>query len=41
MFTHELGKIAKDKITGFQGVLTARVEYLTGCNRYCIKNDRH
>lgn len=28
MFTHELGKIAKDKITGFQGVLTARVVHL-------------
>ena len=37
MFTHELGKTAKDKITGFQGILTARVEYLTGCNRYCIQ----
>ena len=37
MFIHELGKIGKDKITGFSGVLTARCEFLTGCNRYCIQ----
>lgn len=37
IFNHELGKIAKDKITGFAGVLTARCEFLTGCNRYCIQ----
>lgn len=37
MFTLELGKKAKDKITGFQGILTARCEFLTGCNRYCIQ----
>jgi hypothetical protein len=37
MFTHELGQIAKDKITGFKGILTARCEFLTGCNRYCIQ----
>lgn len=37
MFTHELGKRAKDKITGFAGILTARCEFLTGCNRYCIQ----
>jgi len=37
MFTHELGKKGKDKITGFEGILTARCEFLTGCNRYCIQ----
>lgn len=37
MFKHELGVIGKDKITGFQGVLTSRCEFLTGCNRYCIQ----
>lgn len=37
MFLHELGKRAKDKITGFEGLLTARCEFLTGCNRYCIQ----
>lgn len=36
-FIHELGKEAKDKITGFKGILTVRCEFLTGCNRYCIQ----
>lgn len=37
MFTLELGQRAKDKITGFEGILTSRCEFLTGCNRYCIQ----
>jgi len=37
MFTLELGKTAKDKITGFKGILTGRCQFLTGCNRYCIQ----
>ena len=37
MFKHELGKLGKDKITGFEGILTARCEFLTGCSRYCIQ----
>lgn len=37
IFKHELGLIAKEKITGFTGILTSRCEYLTGCNRYCIQ----
>lgn len=36
-FLFELGSQAKDKITGFSGILTARCEFLTGCNRYCIQ----
>ncbi len=36
MFTLELGLKAKDKISGMTGILTARCEFLTGCNRYCI-----
>jgi hypothetical protein len=36
-FKHELGKRAKDKITGFEGILMARCQYLTGCSRYCIQ----
>ena len=35
-FKHELGKKAKDKISGMSGILTSRCEFLTGCNRYCI-----
>lgn len=32
----ELGWTAKDKITGFQGVVTGRAEYLTGCNQLLV-----
>jgi hypothetical protein len=35
-FIHELGKEAKDKITGIKGVIVARIEYLFGCNQYGI-----
>jgi len=31
-----LGKEGKDKVTGFTGILTAKVEYLYGCNQYCL-----
>ena len=34
---HEwLGKQAQDKITGFEGVIVGRVEYLFGCVQYGI-----
>lgn len=36
MFQHELGKEAKDKITGMKGILVARAEHLFGCNTYGI-----
>ncbi|MBB6218018.1 hypothetical protein HNQ80_004155 [Anaerosolibacter carboniphilus] len=31
-----LGKKAKDKITGFEGIITGRAQYLYGCDQYCI-----
>lgn len=31
-----IGRTVKDKITGFQGVVTGRVEYLTGCNQLLV-----
>jgi len=37
MFKFELGKEAKDIVTGFKGIITARVEYLNGCMQYCIE----
>lgn len=37
MFKHELGLRAKDKISGFEGVITSRVQYLTGCDRYYLQ----
>jgi hypothetical protein len=30
----ELGLEGKDKVTGFQGVITSRAQYLTGCDQY-------
>ena len=31
-----LGQKAKDKITGFEGILTGRCEYLYGCDQYLL-----
>jgi hypothetical protein len=30
----ELGKEGRDKITGFKGILVAKVEYLFGCTQW-------
>lgn len=35
----ELGQKAKDKITGFEGILTARHQYITGCDQYQLSPD--
>jgi hypothetical protein len=32
-----LGKKAKDKITGFEGFLTGHANYITGCDQYLIQ----
>lgn len=32
----DLGQKAKDKITGFEGILIAKVTYLYGCDQYGI-----
>lgn len=32
----ELGQEAKDKITGFEGIIVARISYLFGCDQYGI-----
>ncbi|VVO40270.1 MULTISPECIES: hypothetical protein [Pseudomonas] len=32
----ELGQKAEDKVTGFYGTITARAQYLTGCDQYCL-----
>lgn len=29
-----LGKKAKDKVTGFEGIIIGKIEYLTGCDQY-------
>ncbi len=35
-FKFELGEGLKDVVTGFTGVVMARVEYLTGCDQYAL-----
>jgi len=37
MFKFDLGTKVRDKITGYEGTITARVEHLNGCVRYCIQ----
>lgn len=32
----ELGQKGKDKITGFEGIITGRASYLYGCDQYSI-----
>ncbi len=33
----KLGQRVRDTITGFEGIATAKVEYLNGCVQFCIK----
>ena len=37
-----LGQEGRDKITGFKGIITARHQYITGCDQYTItpENDK-
>lgn len=37
MFKFELGIVAKDKVTGFMGLVVGRAEYLTGCKKYALQ----
>jgi len=32
----KLGCEAKDRVSGFKGTITARLEYLNGCVQFCI-----
>jgi len=34
--TIELGQAAKDKVTGFEGILTGHADYIYGCDQYLI-----
>lgn len=36
-FRYELGSKAKDKITGYIGLIVARTEWLYGCRRYVLQ----
>jgi hypothetical protein len=35
-FIHAMGLEAKDKVTGFIGIIVARSQHITGCNQYCL-----
>lgn len=35
-FKFEFGAKVRDKVTGFEGVVTARCEYMTGCIQYVV-----
>ncbi len=37
-YVFENGQIVRDVITGFQGCVRARADYLTGCNRYGVQH---
>lgn len=36
-FTLDNGDRVKSKISGFQGMITARADHLNGCNRYSVE----
>lgn len=36
MFVFDILQPVKDKVTKFQGVITARAEYSTGCKQYLV-----
>ncbi len=40
MFKFELGQKVKERITGFKGVIVARSQYMTGCNRYGVQSQK-
>ena len=35
--TIKLGQKVKDKVTGFSGITTGKIEYLNGCVQFCVK----
>lgn len=32
-----LGVEARDKVTGFSGIVTSRVDYITGCSQFALQ----
>ena len=35
-FEFENGELVREKITGFEGIITGTVFYITGCNQYLV-----
>lgn len=40
VFRYELGARVRDVITGFEGIITARSDWLNGCVRYLVSAER-
>lgn len=40
MFQHSLGDKVRDRVTSYDGIVTARTEYLNGCIRYGVQRDK-
>lgn len=36
-FNFQLGSLVKDKLTGFEGIVVCRAQWLNGCNVYSVK----
>jgi hypothetical protein len=36
-FKYELGLEAEDIVTGFKGIIEARIQFITGCNNYKLQ----
>ena len=36
LFKHEMGSKVKEVVTGFEGIITGRTEYITGCRQYLV-----
>lgn len=41
MFKFQLNQIVKDSITSFQGVITARVEYVSEATQYFVESEQN
>lgn len=37
-FKHELGAKVRDRVTGYEGIVSGRHEYLYGCRRYTVQS---
>lgn len=40
MFQFELGQVVRDLITGYEGVVIGRTEWLNGCVRYVVQSQK-
>ena len=38
-FKFNVGERVKDLVTGYEGLISCRTEFLTGCNRYGVQSE--